>query len=192
MNERSRVTFIGDPVVCYKGWTSLRLYTMQVGDAPPFTRVVEDHGTAVAVLPYDPLRKMALLVSMPRAPVRISQDDDVLEAPAGVIESDDPRACARREALEEAGVQLTDIDIVMKAWSMPALSSERATLCLAAYSAADRIEAGGGLAEENENITVRELSLGELWQQLKAGDLPDMKTALLLYALHERRPDLFS
>ena len=192
MTESSHVKFLGRPTVAFEGWLNVKLYMMQVGDGTPFKRAVEDHGTAVAVLPYDATRKTALLVSMPRAPVRLSQDDDILEVPAGVIEGDDPIDCARREAMEEVGVRLHDVEVVMKAWSMPSVSTERATLCLAAYDAADRVEAGGGLEGENEHIDVHEVPLATLWDQVRAGSLPDMKTALLLYALHERRPDLFA
>ena len=101
MTASDDVRFLGAPTLAFEGWLNVKLYTMQVGTEPPFRRAVEDHGSAVAVLPYDPVRKVALLVSMPRAPVRLSQADDVLEVPAGLIEGVDPLDCARREAMEE-------------------------------------------------------------------------------------------
>ena len=191
MSRPKPVRFLGQPETAFAGWLNVKLYTMQVGSGEPFRRAVEDHGTAVAVLPYDPVRKVALLVSMPRAPVRIGQDHDILEVPAGLVEGDDPIECGRREAMEEVGVRLGRIEVVMTSWSMPGVSTERATLCLAAYGSADRVSLGGGLEHEDEHIEVHELALADLWETVKGGDLPDMKTALLLYALHERRPDLF-
>ncbi len=64
-------------------------------------------------------------------------------------------------------------------------------LFLARYSKADRVGAGGGLASENENITVEEISLDELWARAQAGQIADMKTLTLILLLHARHPELF-
>ena len=37
-------------------------------DGTVVTRAIEDHGNAVAVLPYDPVRRTAILVQQMRAP----------------------------------------------------------------------------------------------------------------------------
>ena len=54
---------IADETV-YSGWLSLRRLTVRMPDGRPEERHVEDHGSAVAVLPYDPVRGTALLVSL--------------------------------------------------------------------------------------------------------------------------------
>lgn len=175
----------------YKGWTTIHRLTLSDG-AETFTREVEDHGIAAAVLPYDAERRMALVVRMPRAPVMMSGAADLLEVPAGLIEAgEDPAAAVRREALEEAGVTLNTLDHVATLWSCPGLSTERLALYLAPYRAADRTTAGGGLAIENENITVVEMPLTQL-AAVVGGPPADMKTFVLLQALQLRRPDLFS
>ena len=76
-------------------------------------------------------------------------------------------------------------------WSMPGISTERMELFLAPYTAADRTGPGGGLAEEHENITVREVALAELAAKADANALPDLKTCALLQSLRLRRPELF-
>ena len=92
---------------------------------------------------------MALLVRQFRAPVYMSAGrDDLLEAIAGIVDEDDAAAAARREALEEAGLTLTKLDHVGCLWSMPGIATERMDLFLAVYREADRIGAGGGLAED--------------------------------------------
>jgi hypothetical protein len=54
------------------------------------------------------------------------------------------------------------------------------------------VEAGGGLIEEQENITVHELSLDDLWTRFANKEIADGKLVILLMALRLRRPDLFS
>ena len=115
-----------------------------------------------------------------------------LEAPAGRLEGHDPAVCAAREAMEECGVALGPLDPVATAWAMPAVSTERIHLFLAPYQVADRIGPGGGLAEEGESVEVEVLTLDELAPRADTGELPDMKTMLLVLALRHRRPDLFT
>ena len=46
--------------------------------------------------------------------------------------------------------------------------------------------------EEQENITVHEIALAELWTRYETNRLPDGKLVTLLLALRVRRPDLFA
>jgi nudix-type nucleoside diphosphatase (YffH/AdpP family) len=181
---------IADETV-YSGWLSLRRLTVRMPDGRPEERHVEDHGSAVAVLPYDPVRGTALLVSMPRPPVLLDGGPDLLEAIAGRIEDATPEDTARREAMEEAGVRLGRLEPIANIWPMPSISTERVQLYLAEYAAGDRVTAGGGAADENEGIIVHELPLRRLAEMVDAGALPDAKTMLLVQALRLRRADLF-
>jgi nudix-type nucleoside diphosphatase (YffH/AdpP family) len=178
--------------IIHAGWTALSIATVRYPDGLVIRREVEDHGSAAAVLPYDPARRMALLVKQLRVPVLASgQTGDILEVPAGIIESLDPEACARREVLEECGVRVEVLEPVTIAWSLPGISTERIHLYLAPYSSADRIADGGGVDHENERITVTEVPLASLAQAADQGELTDMKTFALLQTLRLRRPELF-
>ncbi|MFC7556825.1 NUDIX domain-containing protein [Pseudoroseomonas wenyumeiae] len=115
----------------------------------------------------------------------------MLEPAAGRLDEADPEACARREALEETGLRLTQLEPVAYVWTMPALSTERAWMYLAPYAEADRVAAGGGLAEEHEEIEVLELPLAELAAMADAGTLTELKLLLLVQTLRLRRPELF-
>jgi hypothetical protein len=64
-------------------------------------------------------------------------------------------------------------------------------LYLAPYSAADRVNAGGGIASEHEAIEVAELGLDLVWQMVERGELDDMKTLTLVLTLRLRHPELF-
>jgi nudix-type nucleoside diphosphatase (YffH/AdpP family) len=178
--------------VAYSGWNRMLVATVRTASGAEIKRSVEDHGAAVALLPFDPRRRCALLVRQLRVPVLMAEGaPTLLEAPAGILDSDDPAACARREAMEEAGLELADLVALGKVYPMPGISTERIHLFLAEYDVASRVAEGGGLAEENEEIEIVEMDLSELAALADAGSLNDLKTFALVQALRLRRPDLF-
>lgn len=184
---------IGGVRLVHDGWARYLVAEVMQDDGTRITREMEDHGRAVAVLPYDPDRRVATLVSQFRAPVLYSGGPpNHVEVPAGLLDEGAPEDEARREAMEETGLRLTALDAVASAWSMPGISTERMDLFLAAYGAADRTGAGGGLANEGEAVAVHEIPLVELAAMGRRGALTDMKSLVLLFALQLRRPDLFT
>jgi nudix-type nucleoside diphosphatase (YffH/AdpP family) len=177
----------------FEGWAKLLLATIRGPDGRRFERLIEDHGTATCVLPYDRQRKTAILVRQFRAPVCLASGrTETLEAIAGRVETEDPLTAATREALEEAGLRLKALDLVTEAWTMPGVSTERISLFLAPYTLSERIAAGGGHDHEHEHITVVELSLRELANMADAGELDDLKTFALVQSLRLREPSLFA
>jgi nudix-type nucleoside diphosphatase (YffH/AdpP family) len=176
----------------YQGYLTILSATFSDPDGKPFTREIEHHGRATCVLPYDPERRVALLVNLPRAPVIWSGGPpELLEAPAGMVEDEDPEETAIREAMEECGVRLGRLESVGSPYSCPGVSSERIDLFLAAYSAGDRVAAGGGVEGENEHITVEEIPLAQLWSWVEQRKIEDLKSLALILALKVRRPELF-
>src|SRR5215217_7437944 len=95
----------------YAGWLNVLGVRLRLANGDEFTREVEDHGRAVAVLPYNPQRRTALLVKLLRAPVLLATGEaELLEAPAGMVdESEEPAATAKREAHEETGLRLRSL-----------------------------------------------------------------------------------
>jgi nudix-type nucleoside diphosphatase (YffH/AdpP family) len=175
----------------YEGWSKFSRAMIQTA-GKPFKREIEDHGRAVGVLPYDPERRVAVLVRLLRAPVLVAAgEDSLLEAPAGLIDKEDPTEAARREVMEEAGIRVSDLEHIATVWTMPGISTERMDYYLAPFSQADRVGKGGGVAGENEDITVEEHSLAELWSWVQRGEMSDLKTLTLLFALKDRHPELF-
>ena len=176
----------------HKGWNTFSIATIRLEDGVRITRAIEDHGNAVCVLPYDPMRKCAILVRQFRAPVYLaSKALDNLEVVAGLMDEDEPEETARREAMEEAGLKLGALEPVASVWAMPGSSTERMDLFLVPYTEADRIGDGGGLDHEHERITVVEMPLAQLAEMAETGAIADMKTLALVQTLRLRKPELF-
>jgi nudix-type nucleoside diphosphatase (YffH/AdpP family) len=175
----------------YRGWSRFSLLEVRMDDGTVLERCVEDHGQAAVVLPYDPQRRVAMLVRQFRPGVRLAGGTATLEAPAGLIDpGEDGDACARREAREETGLELSALEPIGRYWSSPSSTTERSELFLAAYAAADRTGDGGGV-DEHERLEVLELPLAELGARLERGELGDLKLLALVQALKLRRPELF-
>lgn len=176
----------------HQGFVNVSRLTARTKDGE-VTREVEHHGAAAAVLAYDPDRKVAAVAKVFRfGALKGGGDPVLLEACAGMIdEGEQPEEAARREALEELGLELRELEAVGAFWSTPGVSSERIHLFLARFIPSDRKAEGGGKAEEQEGLEPVEQPLSELWDGLLTGAVADLKTAALLQALRIRRPELF-
>ncbi len=175
-------------------WATFLRAQVRLDDGAVVWRQIEAHGAAAVVFAYDPDRRTALVVELFRPPVLYAgRTGKMREAIAGMVDGDEtPETAARREAMEEAGVKLGELERVAEVWPSPGISTERMTLFLAPYAAGDRVAKGGGLAEEHENIKVREVALADLARALDEGRIEDMKLLALVQALKLRRPHLFA
>jgi nudix-type nucleoside diphosphatase (YffH/AdpP family) len=165
------------------------------GTTHRLSREYQTRRDVVAVLPFDPVRQVALVARQLRVPVLARGDHDgfLIEAPAGYVDDGEtPLDAARREAAEEVGVTLKDLEPVGEVYSSPGAMTERIDLFLGEYTSADRESAGGGLAHEGEEIEVLELPLARLVSGLQSAGGQDAKTLLLVQALMLRRPGLFA
>jgi 8-oxo-dGTP pyrophosphatase MutT (NUDIX family) len=164
----------------YQGWLDLVMLRLRLGGVE-CERPIVDHVSGAAVLAYDPDRRVAMTVRQTRDAVLYLGQSIFPEAIAGVTEAEAPSATARREALEETGLRLTEVEPVGYVWMT----------FLACYTVADRIGPGGGAADEIETIDAREEPLTTLWADATSGKIADAKLFMLLQALRLRRPNLF-
>jgi ADP-ribose pyrophosphatase len=125
---------------------------------------------AVCVLPITPSRDV-LLVRQFRPPVR----DVVLEAPAGLldVEGEDPETCAERELVEETGFRHVWLDRLGGVNTSVGHSSEFVHLFLARTE-----EEPVGSPESDIELVRRPFA--EMVQEARAGNVRDVKTAILL------------
>src|SRR3712207_9048373 len=110
----------------YEGWGRFMTARVTLPDGQLADRQIEDHGTSVCVLAYDPGRRVALLVRQPRTAALYAVGvPDMLEAIAGRLEGDAPADEARREVREEGGLELGPLGHVVTGWAAPEVSAER-------------------------------------------------------------------
>lgn len=190
-DSKPDIRIVGSETV-YRDWLDVVRVSLSANGGAPFVRHAVRLWHAVAVLPYDPERRCALVIETPRAPLLHAGHPGLVEAIAGSIDGDHaPEAVARAEAMEEAGVVLATLEPVGHVWTTPGATTERIDYFLAPYTAADRTGPGGGLRHEDEHIVVHERSLAELWSLTRDPGGIDGKLMLLLHALRLRHPHLF-
>ncbi|QZO13606.1 NUDIX domain-containing protein [Pseudoalteromonas piscicida] len=145
------------------------------------TREILERGHAVAILPYDPITDSVLLIEQIRIGALASKNSPwLLECIAGMAEgSEDYESVARKEANEEAGLELDKLIYMRSYLSSPGGTTERLYLYLAL---ADLSEAGGvyGLAEEGEDIKVHVMPLDEALARLDNEEIDNAATVISL------------
>jgi ADP-ribose pyrophosphatase len=144
-------------------------------------RETYDRGDGAAVLLYDRRKRTVILTRQFRFPVFAhGEPGPLVEVPAGKLDGDDPASCARKEAEEETGFRIADPVLVATCYSSPGSVTEKLSLFVAEYDAASRVSAGGGLADEGEDIEVLEVGFDDAMGMLARGEIEDAKTIILL------------
>jgi nudix-type nucleoside diphosphatase (YffH/AdpP family) len=145
-------------------------------------RETYDRGNGATILLHDTARGTVLLSRQFRFPVYVNghRDGMLIETAAGLLDDDDPETAIRREAEEELGVTLGAIEHVFDVFMSPGSVTERVHFFAAPYTSASRTSAGGGLADEGEDIEVLELEFRTALNMIQTGEIADAKTIMLL------------
>ena len=154
--------------------------------SPTLRREVFLAGDAVTVLPYDPVRDRVLVIEQLRIGP-LGRGDPLpwqIEAIAGRIDpGESPAAAARREAVEEAGLTLGQLEKVAEYYPTPGAVSEYLYSYVALCDLPDSAAGHFGSEEEAEDIRGQLLSHAELMTALARGEIgnaPLILTALWL------------
>jgi nudix-type nucleoside diphosphatase (YffH/AdpP family) len=145
-------------------------------------RETYDRGNGATILLYDPDARTVLLTRQFRLPAYVNGHPDgmLIEAPAGLLDGDDPAEAIRREAEEETGVRVGEVTRLFEVFMSPGSVTERVTFFAAPYTRADKVSAGGGVASDGEDIEVLELPFEEALRMVGDGEIADGKTIMLL------------
>jgi nudix-type nucleoside diphosphatase (YffH/AdpP family) len=153
---------------------------------PEIVREVFVSGDAVTVLPYDPVRDRVLLVEQFRTGP-LGRGDPLpwqLEAIAGRIDpGETPEEAARREAVEEAGLVLGQLEPVAEYYPSPGAMTEYIYSYVALCDLPDGAAGVFGAEEEAEDIKGHLLSFDALMAAVAGGEVanaPMILTALWL------------
>lgn len=161
------------------------------GMSAEIDREVVRRGHAVAVLPYDPVRDEVVLIEQFRIGAHLRGDEPwLVETVAGLVEDgEESEAVARREAREEAGVELGELVPVASYYASPGTMTEYIDVYCG------RVDAGGaggvhGLADEGEDIRVIALPFAEALATMKEGRIESGHTLIALQWLALNHNDL--
>jgi ADP-ribose pyrophosphatase len=177
---------IVDKATVYKGRFQIDRYRLRHKRhdgswSETFAREVFERGHAAAVLPYDPVLDRVVLIEQFRpGAYAAGRHPWLIEIVAGIIEpGEPPEDVARREALEEANVEITAIEKVASFLMTPGACSEAVTFFV---GRTDSRGAGGvhGLAHEHEDIRVFTVSTDEAAAMLASGKI---ENALAIIAI---------
>ena len=147
-----------------------------------FAREIMDRGArVVAVLLFDPQHDKIVMIEQFRAAAMAKDDNPwMLELVAGVVDPGEaPEATARREAKEEAGCEVSELQKLFSYYTTPGIASEQLTLYIGRTTAP---EDGSvfGLPEENENIRVHVMDAAKAISFLYAGKLRDASSIIAM------------
>jgi nudix-type nucleoside diphosphatase (YffH/AdpP family) len=144
-------------------------------------RETYDRGDGATILLYDAERRTVLLTRQFRFPVYVNEHPDgmFIETAAGLLDEDDPETAIRREAEEETGHTVGEVQHVFDVYMSPGSVTEKLHFFAAPYGGGTRSSAGGGLADEGEDIEVLELAFDDALDRI-GRDIVDAKTIMLL------------
>ncbi|HSI58082.1 MAG TPA: NUDIX domain-containing protein [Ideonella sp.] len=145
------------------------------------SRETYDRGNGAALLPYHLGQRSVLLTRQFRYPAFVNGHDDLLiEVPAGLLDNSSPEERIRAEVEEETGYRLHEVRKVFQAFMSPGSVTEQLHFFVGAYDHAMRVDDGGGVAAEGEDIEVLELGIAEAMAMVADGRINDGKTIMLL------------
>ncbi len=162
-------------------------YRRANGEWQTQSREIFDRGNAATLLPYNLATRTVVLVRQFRYPPYVNGHDDLMiEAAAGMLDDASPETRIRAEAEEETGYRLGEVRKIFEAFMSPGAVTEKLHFFVAEYEASMRVGAGGGIADEGEDIEVLELPINSALAMIADGRIADAKTIMLLQyaALH--------
>lgn len=175
--------------VLSENWGKLSEFTFDLktkdGEWEEQVRESYDTGDGATVLLYNRKTKKIVLTRQFRLPTFLNGNPEGLltEACAGLLENDTPRDCVIKEAREETGYKISNPEKVFEAYMSPGSLTEIMYFFIAEYSEEMKVDEGGGLDEEQEDIEVIEMDFTKAWEMVKTGELRDAKTIMLLQHL---------
>ncbi|WP_242093362.1 NUDIX domain-containing protein [Aestuariivivens sediminicola] len=164
-------------------------YKLSKGKWVTQSRECYDRGDGAAILLYNKSKETIILVRQFRMPTLLNGNEDgfLVEVCAGLLDNQDPIACITRETEEETGYRVSHVKKVYEAYSSPGVMTEKMHFFIGEYTSDMKVNEGGGLEAEHEDIEVLEFSFKEAVSMLHKGEIKDSRTIVLLqYAIiHE-------
>lgn len=177
---------IKDETVLSANWYQLKKMTFAYqntnGTWETQEREVYDRGNGAVILLYNKEKQSVILTRQFRMPTYVNGNDTgmLIEACAGLLDTDSPEDCIRRETEEETGYRITNLKKISEAYMSPGSVTELLHFFAAEYDSRMQVNEGGGVTEEQEHIEVLELSFADALEMIRLGKIRDAKTIMLL------------
>jgi nudix-type nucleoside diphosphatase (YffH/AdpP family) len=145
-------------------------------------REVYDRGNGAGILLYNRQQKTIILTKQFRLPAYLNGNETgmMVEVCAGLLDLDHPEQCIIRETEEETGYRISTVKKIMETYMSPGAITEILHLFVGEYDASMKVNDGGGLEHEQEEIEVIEMPFVEAYNKIATGEIKDAKTILLL------------
>lgn len=175
MSDTDRKVEVIEKQTVFQGYYRVDAYRLrhslyQGGMGAEIRREVLERGHAVLALPYDPVRDEVVMIEQFRiGPFARGDQPWCLEVVAGIIEDgEELEDVVRREAMEEAGIELSHITHALDLYASPGAVTEHISIYCARTDAS---LAGGihGVAAEGEDIKVIVMPFAEVMAALADG-----------------------
>lgn len=180
---------------CYQGFFRLEKYRLRHrlydgGMSAPIERELFERGHAAAALLYDPGRDEVVILEQFRIGALEAEGGPWLyEIVAGMIDTDESAdAVVRREAVEEAGCSVLELEFICDYLVSPGGTSERISLYCAKVDA-EGVGGIHGLDEEDEDIRVQSVPFAEAWRWMGEGRINSASPIIAMQwlAMHRAR-----
>lgn len=165
-------------------WFVLRNFTYDLtakdGTTIRHKREVYDRGNGATILLYNRDKNSVILTRQFRIATWVNGNESgmLTETCAGLLDDDSPEDCIRKEAIEETGYAIGQVEKLYEMYMSPGGVTELLHFFAAEYDDSLRANAGGGV--EDEDIDVMEISFPQAWAMIKEGRIKDGKTVMLL------------
>lgn len=183
MNEKIKLL---KTEILSNNWYTLKKVTYEYlkkdGTWQTQSREAYDRGNGATILLYNKENKTVILTRQFRMPTFINGNTTgmLIEACAGLLDKDNPDDCIRRETEEETGYKISEVKKIFEAYMSPGSVTEVLYFFVAEYSKAMKINEGGGIEHEQEDIEVLEIDFDKAMQMIGDGEIKDAKTIMLL------------
>lgn len=170
-----------------ENWFVLRNMTYELtrsdGSVVRHRREVYDRGNGATILLYNRHKQTVVLVRQFRIATWINGNEDgmLIETCAGLLDSDEPEECVRKEAIEETGFEVGEVRKVFELFMSPGGVTELIYFFIAEYDDTQRANDGGGV--DDEDIEVLELPYHRALEMMANGEIRDGKAVILLQYL---------
>lgn len=170
-----------------ENWFVLRNMTYELtrsdGSVVRHKREVYDRGNGATILLYNRHKQTVVLVRQFRIATWVNGNEDgmLIETCAGLLDSDEPEAFVRKEAIEETGFEVGEVRKLFELFMSPGGVTELIHFFIAEYNDTQRANGGGGV--DDEDIEVLELPYNRALEMMANGEIRDGKAVILLQYL---------